>query len=191
LRADVISQQLIAHLMDAHASEEQSLGLLRRARRSCSREGLLEVHDEHLSRAERHRRLLEDRLDAHGAKPSALKDAAMRLGALNLSSVFQAQAATPGKAPAVLFALTHSKMAGYELLRSVARRASDAATVEVTEQMLAEERESAARLSASFDEAVEAGIDGPDPSGNVFGDLRRTLASLAERTRLGSVQQLE
>jgi hypothetical protein len=53
--------------------------------------------------------------------------------------------------------------------------------------MLADERESAARLSASFDEAVEAGIDSPDPSGNALGDLRRTLGGRAERTRLGSV----
>ncbi|HEV7585842.1 MAG TPA: DUF892 family protein [Solirubrobacteraceae bacterium] len=186
MRANVIDRQLITHLMDAHAVEEQSLGLLRRARRTGAREGLLPIYDEHLSTAEQHRRLLEDRLHAHGARPSALKDAAMRLGALNWTVAFQAQP-SPGRATALLFALTYLKMAGYELLRSVAARASDVATVEIAERMLSEEHNQAARLSANFDEAVEAAVDSPHSAGDAFGELRRTLARRAERARLGSV----
>jgi ferritin-like metal-binding protein YciE len=186
-RAQVIDQQLITYLMDAHAVEEQALGLLTRAWRAGTNGELSAVYEEHLDRAERHRRLLEERLHSHDAKPSALKDAAMRLGAFNWSMIFQARPVTPSRATALMFALTHLKIAGYDLLRSIATRAEDQATVELADRMLAEERATAVRLSASFDDAVEASLDAPEPRGNAFGDLRRALAPGAERAPLGSV----
>ena len=187
MRASVIDAQLITHLMDAHAAEEQSLGLLRRARRHCVWEGLRDTYDEHLGRAEQHKDMLERRLQAHGAKPSALKDAAMRLGALNWSSIFPAHPLTPGKATAQLFALTHLKIAGYELLRSVATRAADQATIEMAEQMLEQEQSGAQNLRASFDEAVEASLDTADSSATVFVGLRGSLLGGADGAPLGSV----
>jgi ferritin-like metal-binding protein YciE len=183
----VIDQQLITYLMDAHAVEEQARGLLRRLRRACTSGELSGNYEEHLERAEQHGRLLEDRLRSHDAKPSALKDAAMRLGARNWSVIFHAHPVTPGRATALMFALTHLKIAGYELLRSIAMRAEDQATVDLTERMLAEERAAAVRLSVSFDDAVEASLDAPEPTGNVLGELRRTLTLGAERAPLGSV----
>jgi ferritin-like metal-binding protein YciE len=167
LRAKVIDEQLIKYLTDAHAIEEQSLGVLRRARRSSARADLREIYEQQLVRAELHRELLEARLQAHGAKSSALKDAAMRLGAFNWGLIFQAQPDTPGKATTFAFALTHLKIAGYELLKRVAARAGDEATVAVAERVLAEERDGASRLSASFDTAAEASFDAreaPRPS---------------------------
>src|ERR1700704_4910257 len=89
LRASVIDEQLVAYLMDAHAVEEQALGLLARARRACTNGELSGVYDEHLDRAELHRRLLEERLYSHDARPSALKDAAVRLCAARRRMVFQ------------------------------------------------------------------------------------------------------
>jgi ferritin-like metal-binding protein YciE len=176
LLASVIDQQLITYLMDAHAIEEQTLGLLRRARRTTERDELREIYDENLARAEDHRQLLEDRLRAHGAKSSALKDAAIRLGALNWSLIFQAQPVTPGKATALVFALAHLKIAGYELLKRVAARAADEATVAMAEQVLADERAGVARLSGSFDQAVEASLEVSKAPRYAVGQLRRTLA---------------
>jgi ferritin-like metal-binding protein YciE len=186
-RAELIDQQLITYLMDAHAVEEQALGLLRRAWRAGPNGELSVVYEEHLDRAELHRRLLEERLHSHNAKPSALKDAAMRLGAFNWSMIFQARPVTPARATALMFALTHLKIAGYDLLRSIATRAEDQATVELADRMLAEEQASAVRLSASFDDAVEASLDAPEPSAKVFGDPRRTPALGAGRAPLGSL----
>ncbi|HEY2398377.1 MAG TPA: DUF892 family protein [Solirubrobacteraceae bacterium] len=187
MRAEVIDQQLITYLMDAHAVEEQALGLLRRACRAGTNAELSTVYEEHLDRAELHRRLLEERLHSHNAKPSALKDAAMRLGAFNWSMIFQARPVTAPRATALMFALTHLKIAGYDLLRSIATRAEDQATVELADRMLAEEQASAVRLSASFDDAVEASLDAPEPPAKVFGDPRRTPALGAERAPLGSL----
>jgi ferritin-like metal-binding protein YciE len=181
-RVSVIDQQLVSHLMDAHAIEEQSLGLLRRARRANERGDLHRIYEEHLARAEEHRQLLEDRLRAHGAKPSALRDAAMRLGALNWGLILPAQPVTPGKATALAFALTHLKIAGYELLKRVAARAGDEATVAMADHVLADERAGAVRLSGSFDEAVDASIEVWEAPRSAVGELRRILA-IGERER--------
>jgi ferritin-like metal-binding protein YciE len=183
LSANLIDEQLVRYLTDAHAIEEQSLGLLRRARRSSGRADLREIYEQPLSRAEAHRGLLADRLEAHGARSSALKDAAMRLGAFNWGLIFQAQPDTPGRATAFAFALTHLKIAGYELLKRVAARAGDEATVAMTEQVLAEERDGASRLSASFDTAVEASLDAREAPRRPADHLLRMLAG---RERKGS-----
>jgi ferritin-like metal-binding protein YciE len=159
LRGTVIEEQLVKHLTDAHAIEEQSLTLLRRACRSSDSSDLRELYEQQLSRGTAHRRLLRERLEAHGAKSSAIKDAAMRLGGLNWSMLFQAQPETPGKSTAFAFALTHLKIAGYELLKRVALKADDGATVVMAEQVLADEQAGASRLSASFDRAVEAAME--------------------------------
>jgi ferritin-like metal-binding protein YciE len=172
---DVIREQLLEYLTDAHAIEEQSVGLLRRAGRACERADLRGIYEEQLARAEGHRRLVEQRLQAHGAKSSSLKDAAMRLGALNWGLIFQAHPDTPGKATAFAFALAHLKIAGYELLNRVAVRAGEQETVEMTERVLADERAGALRLSASFDRAVDASKDALEAPRNRAEHLLRTL----------------
>jgi ferritin-like metal-binding protein YciE len=179
LRASTMGEQLLEYLTDAHAIEEQSLGLLRRARRACERSDLRQIYDQQLDQADRHRRMLEEHLEAHGAMHSALKDAAMRLGALNWGLIFQATIDTPGKATAFAFALTHLKIASYELLGRAAARAGDEATVTMTAQVLAEERAEAARLSASFDSAVEAGRDTRSRVPRVLRDLRLPKREIA------------
>src|SRR3954469_6839162 len=66
------------YLADAHALEEQAIGLLKRAPSVLSG-----VADNPLVESERHSELVERRLSDRGGSPSRLKDAALRLGALN------------------------------------------------------------------------------------------------------------
>jgi ferritin-like metal-binding protein YciE len=172
----VIDEQLLKHLTDAHAIEEQSLSLLRRARRACDASDLREIYEQQLSLAEVHRALLRERLEAHGTKSSAIKDAAMRLGALNWGLIYQAQPDTPGKATVFAFALTHLKIAAYELLKRVAIQAGDEATVAMTVRVLADEQAGASRLRASFDRAVEASMSAHAARQDRAGHLLGTLA---------------
>ena len=125
------------------------------------------TYREQLQRAEGHRRLIEECLHAHGAKASALKDAAMRLGAINWTLFLQIQPDTPGRFAAFVFARTQLKIAGYELLLRMAEGAADRATVAMAEQVLAEERAGATRLKSLFDRAVETSLRAlaaPQPS---------------------------
>jgi ferritin-like metal-binding protein YciE len=150
--------QLTKYLTDAHAIERQAVQLLERATTVIEDPALAAPYAEHLEETREHQRLIEERLSAHGASPSRIKDAAMRLGALNWAGFFQAQSDTPGKLAAFAYAFEHLEVGGYELLRQVAHRAGDQQTVGVVDRILAQERAAAAKLADSFDVALDASL---------------------------------
>jgi ferritin-like metal-binding protein YciE len=154
--ADDMVQRLASYLADAHAIEQQSIGLLERAVDESPAGGLHDAYASHLDESRRHRTLLEDRLQAVGGSASAIKDAAMRLGALNWATFFKAQPDTPGKLAAFAYAFEHLEMGGYEQLIRVADRAGDAETARAGRTILAEERTAADTLAGCWDEAVTA-----------------------------------
>jgi ferritin-like metal-binding protein YciE len=152
-------KSLPSYLADAHAIEAQSIQLLERGPKIVGQTRLAALFAEHLEESREHQALIEERLRALGSSPSALKDAAMRLGALNWGTFFQAHPDTPGKLAAFAFAFEHLEIGGYEHLRRVAERAEVPAVVQMTERILVEERAAAGKLAASFEEAVDASLD--------------------------------
>jgi ferritin-like metal-binding protein YciE len=155
---DDIGTLLVKYLADAHAIESQAEQLLKRGRKIAGDERLATIYAEHLDETRGQQVRLEERLSAHGESPSALKDAAMRLGGLNWGAFFQAQPDTPGKLCAFAYAFEHLEIGGQEQLLRVARRAGDDETVRVVGGIIAEERAMAARLADSFDTAVDASL---------------------------------
>ena len=89
---------------------------------------------------------IEQRLNVLGASKSAIKDGALKLGALNWSLFFKAQSDTPAKLLTFVYALLHLEIAGYELLKRTALRATDPATMTLCEDLLAETRAMAEEL---------------------------------------------
>ncbi len=158
LSPDDLSEQLGKYLADAHAIEGQSIQLLQKGPDLAGTDGLASAYEEHLAESRRHREAVEERLQAHGDSPSKLKDAALRLGALNWGLFFGAQPDTPAKLAAFSYAVEHLEIAAYELLRRVAERAGDTETVEVAKRILAEERAAAERIHSHFDEALDAAL---------------------------------
>jgi ferritin-like metal-binding protein YciE len=155
---DDLDKQLNKYLADAHAIENQAIQLLQRGPKIAGDPELARIYEEHLVETYAQQRLVEERLDARGGSPSALKDAAMRLGALNWGMFFQAQPDTPGKLAAFAFAFEHLEIGGYEQLKRVAERAGDQDTVQAAERILGEERAAARRIQESFDRAAEASL---------------------------------
>jgi ferritin-like metal-binding protein YciE len=155
---DDLMTLLPKYLSDAHAIEAQAEQLLKRGRKIAGDEQLAELYEQHLDETRGQQVRLEERLTAHGGSPSALKDAALSLGALNWGAFFQAQPDTPGKLCAFAYAFEHLELGGQEQLLRVARRAGDEETVRVVEGIIAEERAMVDRLAASFDRAVEASL---------------------------------
>src|SRR5919206_364788 len=137
-----LDEQLTAYLSDVHALEEQALPQMRAAPDMAGDPELAAAFRSHLAETERreHQRLVEQRLEARGGSPSALKDAAMRLGALNWGAFFAAQPDTPAKLAAFAYAFEFLEVGGYELLKRVARRDGDAETERLADQILGEER---------------------------------------------------
>lgn len=151
-----LESSLIAYLADAHAIEAQSIQLMESGREMLDLAELESVFTEHLSETHAQQELLEERLDAHGASRSLLKDAALKLGAFNWGMFFQAHPDTDAKLAAFAYAVEHLEIGGYEQLIRVARRAGDRLTVTAVEGILSEERRAAARIAATFPAAVDA-----------------------------------
>jgi ferritin-like metal-binding protein YciE len=158
LEPDELGEQLDKYLGDAHAIEEQATELLRRSPKLAGDPELAAAYKEHLDETIVHQQMLDSRLRSRGANPSKLKDAALRLGALNWGAFFAAQPDTPAKLCAFVYAFEHLEIGSYELLRRVAERAGDAETVQVAERILAEERAAAERLSSLFPRALDSSL---------------------------------
>jgi ferritin-like metal-binding protein YciE len=163
--ADDLERQLLKYLADAHAIEAQAIQLLQRAPKIGGEQQLQRLYREHLEQTHEQQRLVRERLQAHGGSPSSLKDAAMRLGALNWGMFFQGQPDTPGKLASFAFAFEHLEIGGYELLMRVAERAEDHQTVTTVRRILGEERAMAQRLVGAFDLAAEASLEAVSASG--------------------------
>jgi hypothetical protein len=75
-----VEQQLVASLRDAHALEQMALAQLGRAPAIAGEDALKLALRDHWVETRVHERLMRERLEAHGAKPSALRDLAAEAG---------------------------------------------------------------------------------------------------------------
>jgi ferritin-like metal-binding protein YciE len=144
---DDLDAQLNSYLSDIHALEGQSKKLMEKSREMDVPESLREAFDHHLEETEGHLEKIERRLDDRGATRSALKDAALRLGALNWGVFFAAQPDTPAKLAGFAYAVENLEVAAYELLIRVARRAGDQETTALAESILSEEQAAAKKVA--------------------------------------------
>ena len=158
---DVLREQLRRYLADAHAIEEQAATLLERGPKLAGDETLARIYAEHLEETRDHAEAVEARLEAlgGGGDPSTLKDAAMRLGALNWGAFFQAHPDTPGKLAAFARAFEYLEIGGYEQLARVAERGGDEETAFLAERILSQERDAASRIAGAFDHALTASLE--------------------------------
>ena len=162
---DDLNDQLVKYLADAHAIEQQAIQLLEKGPQIGGEPELERLYREHLEETREHRRLVNERLEAHGASPSRLQDAAMRMGGLNWGMFFLGQPDTPGKLAAFAYAFEGLEIGGYELLRRVAQRAGDQETVGTVAGILQQERTMAESLAGAFDRAAEASLEAQGVSG--------------------------
>jgi ferritin-like metal-binding protein YciE len=156
---DDLGTQLVAYLRDAHAIETQAEKLLEQASEAGGPAELERAFADHLEETRAQRALVRERLEAHGGGPSRLKDTALKVGALNWGTFFQAHPDTPGKLAVFAYAFEHLEIGGYEQLKRVAARAEDAETVAAAERILGEERAAAQRLWDTFDAALDASLE--------------------------------
>jgi ferritin-like metal-binding protein YciE len=154
-----IGKQLDKYLADAHAIEAQAIQMLKKAIKVGGDPQLSRSYAEHLAETENQQRTVEQRLEARGAEPNAIKDAAMRLGAINWGAFFQFQPDTPAKLAGFSYAFEHLEIGAYEQLRRVAERAGDEATARAAESILREENHAAETLWNGFDRALEASLE--------------------------------
>jgi ferritin-like metal-binding protein YciE len=154
-----LDTRLNKYLADAHAIEAQAIQLLQRGPKIAGHSGLAALMEEHLAETRRHQDVVEARLQARGGSTNAIKDAALRLGALNWGGFWQAQKDTPAKLAAFAYAFEHLEIGGYEQLVRVAQRAGDTETATAAQGILAEERAAAEKLYGTFADALDASLE--------------------------------
>ena len=163
-----IEEQLVKYIADAHALEQHVNAVLASALRMTDVPEVRGPVEHHKLETERHLRLLEERLQAHGASPSKVKDAGMALGALGLGIFERLRSDSVGKLARDAFVAEHLEIAAYEMLERVADRAGDKETADVARANKADEQAMAAKIAALWDLAVdlslkEEGVEGAPP----------------------------
>ena len=157
--ADKLGDHLQKHLAEVHAFENQGIQLLKKSEKIAGDAALESLYAQHLGQIRAHAGAVEQRLEALGTSPSTLKDSALGFGGLNWGLFFQAQADTPAKLAAFVYAFYYLQVGGYELLARTARRAGDVQTQRLCEKLSKEKRGMADQLVRAFDTAVEATLE--------------------------------
>jgi ferritin-like metal-binding protein YciE len=168
---------LVSHLRDLHALERQSLLLLRTAIDDvCEDEELLETYRGHLEQTEKHEELMAERIEAHEAKPSAVRDLHMSAAKSGLDELSAQPPDAHAKMAMNLFCVEQLEIAGYEFLIRIAERSGDSETVETARKILDEERQAAESIQEGFARTVELML-GSDAS---YGSARQAELSAAQ-----------
>jgi ferritin-like metal-binding protein YciE len=156
--AGTIQEQLVKHIDEAYAMEQNVLRML---------DGMIETTHgpeirgellHHKEETEEQARRLEDRLRAHGEEPSALREAGGILGALMKSVVDMARSEKAGRNARDGFATEHMEIASYELLERIAQKAGDEETAEVARANRKEEEAMARKIASHWDEFAELSL---------------------------------
>jgi ferritin-like metal-binding protein YciE len=160
-----LEQQLTKYLTDVHSIEVQAVAQLESAPDIARDERLATAFHEHLEETHEQERRVRYELDERGADTSGAKDLAGRVGGWAMIAFAQLNPDTPGKLTAHAFSYEHMELAAYELLARAARHAGDQRVADMAQEIGAQERAMAERLSAGFDQAVEASLRDKDDAG--------------------------
>jgi ferritin-like metal-binding protein YciE len=180
-------EQLIKYLADVHAIEEQAIEQLRRAPDIAGDPDLARIFEEHAEETREHERLVREELERRGAKPSAAKDVAGRVGGWGMILFARANPDTPGKLAMHAYSYEHMELAAYELLRRIAVRGADTPVRELATRIGEQERAMADRVGERWDRAVEASLrekGADDPGEELVKYLRDAHALEAQALQL-------
>jgi ferritin-like metal-binding protein YciE len=153
-----LHDQLVQHLDEAIAMEESVKRLLDGMITTMDDPQVIDLLEHHRAETEQHSQRLRRRLEAHGAKPSMVREATGILGALAKLPFDFVRGEKAGRNARDAYAAEHMEIAAYQLLERVARRAGDEETAEVARGNRAEEEAMARRLDEHWDTFAELSV---------------------------------
>jgi ferritin-like metal-binding protein YciE len=113
--------------------------------------GLKQELRQHRLGSERHAARMQQRLEAHSAMPSVVKQAAGIAGALIKSVVDRGRGEQAGRNARDAYATEHLEIASYQLLERIARGAGDEETAAAARENRKDEEQLAKQLEAHWD----------------------------------------
>jgi ferritin-like metal-binding protein YciE len=146
-----VNEELVKHIDEAHAMEQNVLRMLDGMISTTDDPDILRELEHHKVETEGHAERMKQRLEAHGATPSVVKQAGGILGALAKMPLDMVRGEKAGRNARDGFATEHMEIASYELLKRIAQRANDEETVAACEEIIAQEQAMADTIAANWD----------------------------------------
>ena len=153
--ATQLEEQLIKHIDDAHAMEQNVLRMLDGMISTTDDPEILDALEHHKMETQRHADLMQRRLEAHDATPSMVKQAGGILQALAKMPLDLVRGEKAGRNARDGFATEHLEIASYELLRRIAEKAGDEETATAATEIILEEKQMADTISSNWDKFAE------------------------------------
>src|SRR3954451_20322145 len=153
-----LHEQLHKYLTDCHAIEVQALAQMKRAPKIAGNDQLAAMYEEHERETAEHKRLIEERLEAHGESPNKLKDVVADVSGIGMYLFAKFNQDSPGKLAAHAHSYEAMEEAEYEYLWRDAERAGDQETATVARKILEQEKAMKGRVFDHFDQTVEASL---------------------------------
>jgi ferritin-like metal-binding protein YciE len=156
--ADQLKAQLVKHIDEAHAMEQNVLRMLDGMIQTTDDPEIIDQLEHHKMETQRHSDLMQKRLEAHGATPSMVKQAGGILQALAKMPLDMVRGEKAGRNARDGYATEHLEIASYELLKRIAQKAGDEETAQACDQIIADERSMAEKIEQNFDRFAELSL---------------------------------
>ena len=153
-----IKDELKKHLDEAVAMEQNVLRMLDGMIKTTDDPAMLDALEHHKIETKEHDRLMRERLEAHGGDTSKVREVGGVLGALAKMPFDMVRGDKAGRNARDGYATEHMEIASYELLKRIAQRAGDDATVQACERIIEQERSMAKKIEESWDAAAEQSL---------------------------------
>jgi len=155
---DQLKAQLIKHIDEAHAMEQNVLRMLDEMISTTDDPGILDALEHHKLQTQNHADSMAQRLEAHDTAPSTVKQFGGVLGALAKLPLDFVRGEKAGRNARDAYATEHLEIASYELLRRIAQKADDEETAEVVQEIIAEEQAMAKIIEEHWDTFAELSL---------------------------------
>ncbi|HSC73036.1 MAG TPA: DUF892 family protein [Gaiellaceae bacterium] len=155
---DELSTQLVKHIDEAHAMEQNVLRMIDGMISTTDDPQILDALEHHKMQTQNHADRMAQRLEAHDTSPSTIKQMGGILGALMKMPMDMVRGEKAGRNARDAYATEHMEIASYELLRRIAQRAGDQETATVAQQIIGEEKAMAKTIEENWDRFAELSL---------------------------------
>jgi ferritin-like metal-binding protein YciE len=156
--AEDIEAQLIKHIDEAHAMEQNVLRMIDGMIQTSDDPQVIDKLEQHKTQTQMHAERMRLRLEAHGSTPSMVKQAAGIAQAFAKMPLDMIRGESAGRNARDAFATEHLEIASYELLARVAERAGDEETAQTARDIIRDEQEMADFIRENWDLFTEASL---------------------------------
>lgn len=153
-----VDEQLVKHIDEAYAMEQNVLRMLDGMIETTNDPELVRELEHHKVQTEGHAERMKRCLERHGASPSMIREAGGILGALMKMPLDMVRPEKAGRNARDGYATEHMEIASYELLARIADRAGDEETAREARAIVEEEREMARTIEQSWDRFAELSL---------------------------------